>query len=175
MACIPTAPAPTAAGQYFTAAPTDYGGGKTDAQRANVSRKTFRRQNAHQITDCRMVVLKRTKAAALMNCRKANRPSLPALPPAAKKTSQQNLRCQQGVRTNPSSAPTIINALSIRLAVSASSSPIVWAIVGSRINHKPWDYEADKEDAIKRCAPPVARREQGFDVFMGRRCHFIAQ
>lgn len=43
------------------------------------------------------------------------------------------------------------------------------------INHKPWDYEADKEDAVKRRAPPVTRREQGFDVFMGRRYHFIAQ
>ncbi len=124
-----------------------------------------------------MVVLEEEqKAAALMNCRKANRPWFPALPPAAKNFPAKKCDVPAGAsELIPAARPQ----LTTHQASGWQSALFQTNSLGDKsqpgINHKPWDYEADKEDAVKRRSPPVTRREQGFDVFMGRRYHFIAQ
>ncbi len=81
-----------------------------------------------------MVVLKRTKSSSVNELPEGKQAMTTSVAASSKKLPSKNLRCaSRCVRTNPSSAPTINNALSIRLAVSASSRPIVWAIVGSQV------------------------------------------
>ena len=105
----------------------------TPSERMSVGKLSAGKMPTRLLT-AEMVVLKRTKSSSVNELPEGKQAITTSVAVSSKKLPSKNLRCaNKWVNTNPNNAPTINNALSIRLAVSASSRPIVWAMVGSQV------------------------------------------